>query len=86
MTLSVLNSVGPYKVLAQVGAGAMGEVYKAHDTRLDRMVALKILPESFARDAERLRRFEQEARTLASRVDSRRPRWHCRPRTSSYHS
>jgi len=64
MPISTL--VGPYEVLALVGAGGMGEVYKAQDTRLNRIVALKILPESFARDAARLRRFEQEARTLAA--------------------
>ena len=66
MPVAVVNSVGPYKVLELVGAGGMGEVYKAQDTRLNRTVALKILPESFARDATRLRRFEQEARTLAA--------------------
>ena len=66
MPVSVINQVGPYELLALVGAGGMGEVYKAQDTRLNRMVALKILPESFARDATRLSRFEQEARTLAA--------------------
>ena len=66
MPVSVVNQVGPYRVLALVGAGGMGEVYKAQDTRLNRTVALKILPESFARDATRLHRFEQEAGTLAA--------------------
>ncbi|HTS65448.1 MAG TPA: protein kinase [Candidatus Acidoferrales bacterium] len=54
--------LGPYEVLAPLGAGGMGEVYRAHDTRLGRDVAVKVLPASFAVDAERLRRFEQEAR------------------------
>jgi Tol biopolymer transport system component len=53
---------GPYEVVAPLGAGGMGEVYRAHDTRLGRDVAVKVLPASFAADAERLRRFEQEAR------------------------
>lgn len=66
MPVSAVHVVGPYEVLGLVGAGGMGEVYKAHDPRLDRTVALKILPESFAHDAARLRRFEQEARTLAA--------------------
>jgi serine/threonine protein kinase len=53
-------------VTAQIGAGGMGEVYKARDTRLDRTVAIKILPEAFAPDADRLARFQREAKTLAS--------------------
>ena len=58
--------IGPYRVLARVGAGGMGEVYRAHDTRLDREVALKVLPASYAGDTDRLRRFEQEARAVAA--------------------
>ena len=58
--------LGPYDILAPLGAGGMGEVYRARDTRLDRDVALKILPEAFAADPERLARFEREAKTLAS--------------------
>jgi eukaryotic-like serine/threonine-protein kinase len=58
--------LGPYEVLSKLGEGGMGEVYRARDTRLDRDVALKILPESFAGDADRLMRFEREAKTLAS--------------------
>src|SRR5947207_12309260 len=54
---------GPYEVTGQLGAGGMGEVYRARDTRLGREVAIKVLPASFASDADRLRRFEQEART-----------------------
>ena len=60
------TKIGPFEILSAVGAGGMGEVYRARDTRLGRDVAIKVLPESFALDAERLRRFEQEARTVAA--------------------
>src|SRR5882757_4933218 len=66
MPLTVGSRLGSYEILAPLGAGGMGEVYRARDTRLSRDVALKILPESFARDADRLRRFEQEARSVAA--------------------
>src|SRR5438105_4408992 len=58
--------LGPYKIISLIGAGGMGEVYRAHDTRLLRDVALKILQESFTADPDRLRRFEQEARAIAA--------------------
>ena len=58
--------LGPYEVTAQIGVGGMGEVYRATDTTLDRQVAIKVLPEAFAQDDERLARFEREAKTLAS--------------------
>jgi eukaryotic-like serine/threonine-protein kinase len=58
--------VGPYEILSAIGAGGMGEVYKARDTRLDRTVAIKILPEAFAADADRMARFQREAKTLAA--------------------
>jgi len=66
MTLASGTRLGPYEILAPLGAGGMGEVYRARDSRLGREVALKVLPESFARDADRLRRFEQEARAVAA--------------------
>ncbi len=65
----MLNSgtkLGPYEIASAIGAGGMGEVYRARDTRLGRDVALKVLPEAFARDAERLRRFEQEAKAASA--------------------
>ena len=60
------HRIGPYEMVAAIGAGGMGEVYRARDTRLKRDVALKILPESFATDPERLARFQREAEVLAS--------------------
>ena len=66
MSLTSGTKLGPYEIIAPLGAGGMGEVYRARDTRLGREVALKILPDSFARDADRLRRFEQEARAVAA--------------------
>ncbi len=66
MPLTAGERVGPYEVAAVVGAGGMGEVYRARDTKLGRDVALKVLPKAFAEDPERLARFEREARTLAS--------------------
>ncbi len=66
MPIQAGTQVGPYAVQSQIGAGGMGEVYRARDTRLGREVALKILPQSFARDPDRLRRFEQEAQTVAA--------------------
>ena len=66
MPLVAGTRLGPYAIVSPLGAGGMGEVYRARDTKLDRAVALKILPESFASDTDRLMRFEREARTLAS--------------------
>ena len=57
---------GPYEISAQIGAGGMGEVWKARDSRLGREVAIKVLPAAFTSDTERLQRFEQEARTVAA--------------------
>ncbi len=58
--------IGVYTITSLLGVGGMGEVYRARDTKLDRLVAIKILPESFAHDPERLARFEREARVLAA--------------------
>jgi eukaryotic-like serine/threonine-protein kinase len=66
MALTSGNCVGPYEILSAIGAGGMGEVYRAHDSKLGRDVALKVLPEAFARDAERMARFQREAKVLAS--------------------
>ena len=66
MTLTDGTRLGPYEITAFLGAGGMGEVYRARDTRLDRSVAVKVLPEALARDRDRLRRFEQEARAVAA--------------------
>ncbi len=62
MTLAVGSKLGPYEILGPIGAGGMGEVYRAKDPRLAREVAIKVLPASFSQDADRLRRFEQEAK------------------------
>src|SRR5437588_2820397 len=66
MGISVGTRLGPYEILAALGAGGMGEVYRARDTRLGREVAIKVLPEAFARDAERLARFDRETRAVSS--------------------
>src|SRR5579859_1945449 len=60
------QSIAHYKICASIGAGGMGEVFRARDTRLNRDVAIKILPKEFAGDPDRLRRFEQESKTLAA--------------------
>src|SRR5262245_7187160 len=65
MALSSGTHLGPYEIGSLLGAGGMGEVYRAHDPRLGRDVAVKVLPASVAADADRLRRFEQEARAAA---------------------
>ena len=66
MAVSAGARLGPYEIVSFVAAGGMGEVYRARDTRLERSVAIKILPASFASDPDRLRRFEQEARAVAA--------------------
>ena len=66
MSLRPGTVLGHYEILAPLGAGGMGEVYRARDTRLGRDVALKILPNAFVSDPDRLARFQREARTLAS--------------------
>ncbi|GAC1617687.1 MAG: hypothetical protein NVS9B13_04680 [Candidatus Acidiferrum sp.] len=66
MALTSGTKLGPYEIVSPLGAGGMGEVYRSRDMRLDRTVAIKILPESLAGDADRLQRFEQEARVLSA--------------------
>jgi len=66
MQLSPGDKLGPYEILAPLGAGGMGEVYRARDSKLDREVAIKVMPAALARDPERLARFEREAKVLAS--------------------
>jgi serine/threonine protein kinase len=58
--------LGPYEILSAIGAGGMGEVYRARDSKLGRDVAIKVLPEEFARDIDRMARFQREAKVLAS--------------------
>ncbi len=66
MALEPGTTPGPYSVTAKIGEGGMGEVYRARDTKLDRDVALKVLPQAFTDDPDRLARFEREAKVLAS--------------------
>ena len=66
MPLVTGDKIGCYQILGALGAGGMGVVYRARDTKLQRDVALKVLPDGFAADAERMARFEREARVLAS--------------------
>ena len=66
MSLSAGSRLGPYEIVEPIGKGGMGEVYRARDTKLNRQVAVKVLPDEFAADEERLARFEREAKLLAS--------------------
>src|SRR5918996_384652 len=66
MSLEQGSRLGPYEIVAPLGAGGMGEVYRARDPRLGRQVAIKVLPEKATADPERLLRFEQEARAVAA--------------------
>jgi serine/threonine protein kinase len=87
MALSERTRLGPYEILSALGAGGMGEVYRARDTKLNRQVAIKVLPEIFADDPERLARFHRERRcwprstirtsrtSTASRIPARSTRW-----------
>lgn len=66
MPLSAGDRLGPYEILAPIGAGGTDEVYRARDTKLDREIAIKVLPAALAQDPQRLARFEREAKVLAS--------------------
>jgi serine/threonine protein kinase len=66
MSLAPGTRLGAYEVLSPIGAGGMGEVYRAHDSKLKRDVAIKVLPDSLATDPDRLARFKREAQVLAS--------------------
>jgi serine/threonine protein kinase len=66
LTLSAGRRLGPYEIVSPLGAGGMGEVYRARDARLDRDVAIKVLAEQLANDPESLARFEREARAIAA--------------------
>src|SRR6478735_3774178 len=66
MALSIGSRLGPYEIQSAIGAGGMGEVYRARDTKLQRDVAIKVLPDLFATDPDRLARFKREAQVLAS--------------------
>src|SRR5437879_9419265 len=66
MPIQAGQRLGPYEILSAIGAGGMGEVYRARDGRLNRDVALKVLPEAFATDPDRMARFEREARVLGA--------------------
>src|SRR5438309_1985134 len=66
MTLTAGSRLGAYEIRSAIGAGGMGEVYRARDTKLNRDVAIKVLPDALANDPERLARFEREAQVLAS--------------------
>src|SRR5213596_3471264 len=66
MALACGTKLGPYEIVSALGAGGMGEVYRAKDTRLDRMVAIKVLPSQLSSEPERRARFEREARAVSS--------------------
>ena len=66
MTIATGSQIGPYEILSPIGAGGMGEVYRARDERLGRDVAIKVLPAQFTIDADRLKRFELEARAASA--------------------
>src|SRR5262245_49204092 len=66
MTLSAGTHLGPYEILSAIGKGGMGEVYRARDPKLDRDVAIKVLPEAVAKDSHALARFEREAKAVAA--------------------
>ena len=68
--LEIGNHLGPYKILSRLGAGGMGEVYRAKDTKLERLVAVKVLAEQLANDPQALARFDREAKAVAALKDT----------------
>ena len=72
MSLSPNTTLAHYTIVSKIGAGGMGEVYRARDTRLDREVAIKLLPAEVSSDSDRLQRFEQEARATSALIPRRR--------------
>jgi serine/threonine protein kinase len=74
MTIATGTNLGPYEITAAIGAGGMGEVYHARDPKLGRDVAIKVLPEAFARDAERMARFQREAQHGFESLEVEAPR------------
>jgi serine/threonine protein kinase len=80
MALIIGARLGPYEIVSALGAGGMGEVYRAKDTKLHRDVAIKVLPDLFATDADRLARFQREAQVLASLNHSNIAAIYLRPR------
>ena len=79
MPLEAGRQLGPYEIVSAIGAGGMGEVYKARDTRLDRTVAIKVLPEHVAADPDLKQRFEREAKTISLQPEPPAHDWrhHC---------
>ncbi len=71
MPFTTGTKLGPYAIVAPLGAGGMGEVYRARDTRLDRDLAIKVLPETFAGDPERIARFQRKAGTIGLGAETR---------------
>ena len=71
MALTTGTKLGPYEILDKLGAGGMGEVYRARDTRLERTVALKVLPAQLSSDPERKARFQREAKSISAHEHSR---------------
>ena len=75
MTITPATRLGVYEITAPLGEGGMGQVWRARDTKLDRDVAIKVLPEAFANDADRLARFTREAKWQVSTAEGAAPRW-----------
>src|SRR5215831_4256365 len=85
MSIQPGAKLGRYEILSQLGQGGMGEVYRARDEKLNRDVAIKVLPASFSQDVERLRRFEQEAQAAGTLNHPNIPRPHRSRRNTAWH-